>query len=188
MKREIMVVALLVVLVIGYKIGSRHDRKSTSDAMVSEVKDNMIAKGLKEEVVIKGSRLVKAKREGSEKFHVEQRQSPQITVEEEYVAPEGQVTIEIGTKGEVKVINKTKGLSLEPQAICTTNRIGLGARVAYYKRFGVSFGCTVSMTGKDIRPYICIDMRIRKIVPLIKNMGVGVMYDGDVKAVISLYL
>ncbi len=90
----------------------------------------------------------------------------------QYVPPEGKVEITQPVEGVAQVKVKRAGFTFRPavQGLAGDGlKIGLGARLVYFNRYGAGFGIT-----HEIEPYLFADRRIDDMVGLFKNTTIGV--------------
>lgn len=107
-----------------------------------------------------------------------------VTARVQYMPPEGNVQVvqpEGGAAASVKV--KRAGFTFRPAVqglIGSEPKIGLGARLMYFNRYGAGLGISHKM-----EPYLFADRRIDDLIGLFKNTTVGV-YGGPRSAGIML--
>lgn len=96
-----------------------------------------------------------------------------VTARVQYVPPEGNVQVVQQEDGEeLRVKVKRAGFTFAPgvQGLAGKElKIGLGARLIYFERYGAGMGLT-----PDLEPYLFADRRIDDLAGIFKNTTVGV--------------
>lgn len=107
-----------------------------------------------------------------------------VTAHVQYVPPEGSVQVvqpADGTAASVKV--KRAGFTFRPavQGLAGKElKIGLGARLVYFNRYGAGVGIA-----HDMEPYLFADRRVDDFIGIFKNTTIGI-YGGPRSAGIML--
>lgn len=100
-----------------------------------------------------------------------------------YLPPEGSVNVVQPLAGPATVRVKHAGFTFRPAAQGLAGKdlkIGLGARLVYFNRYGAGIGIA-----HDMEPYLFADRRVDDLVGIFKNTTVGV-YGGPRSAGIML--
>lgn len=99
------------------------------------------------------------------------RQDGTVAARVQYAPPEGSVSVVQPASGPATVRVKRAGFTFRPAAQGLAGKdlkIGLGARLVYFNRYGAGLGVT-----HEIEPYLFADRRIDDMVGLFKNTTVG---------------
>lgn len=111
------------------------------------------------------------------------RQDGTVAARVQYAPPEGSVSVVQPASGPATVRVKRAGFTFRPAAQGLAGKdlkIGLGARLVYFNRYGAGIGIA-----HDMEPYLFADRRIDDFVGIFKNTTVGV-YGGPRSAGIML--
>lgn len=107
-----------------------------------------------------------------------------VTATVQYVPPEGSVQVVQPTDGSAAVVKvKRAGFTFRPavQGIAGKDlKIGLGARLVYFNRYGAGIGIA-----HDMEPYLFADRRIDDMIGIFKNTTIGI-YGGPRSAGVML--
>ena len=107
-----------------------------------------------------------------------------VTAHVQYVPPEGSVQVVQPTDGTTATVKvKRAGFTFRPAAQGLAGKelkIGLGARLVYFNRYGGGIGIA-----HDMEPYLFADRRIDDFVGIFKNTTVGV-YGGPRTAGVTI--
>jgi hypothetical protein len=119
-----------------------------------------------------------------------------VKTENRYLPPEGKAEINTDLNGNTTISIKSRGLCFEPCVSAVTAqegiKIGIGARLAYWNRYGLSIGVNYPLDNNNSnnnipKPHVAIDRRISDIVPFMRNTTVGIVYDGKLAMVLSIF-
>lgn len=111
------------------------------------------------------------------------RQDGTVAARVQYAPPEGSVSVVQPASGPATVRVKRAGFTFRPAAQGLAGKdlkIGLGARLVYFNRYGAGIGIA-----HDMEPYLFADRRVDDLVGIFKNTTVGV-YGGPRSAGIML--
>lgn len=160
MKRLISVLALLIIaglLFSNWWRGRQIDKLSAQSGTLSDSQAAL--------VVVKDNKLTSTVRQ------------PDGTVKTEvkYVPPEGRAEVLQPTDGPTEISVKRAGLTFRPAVqglVGKELKAGLGARLAYFDRYGAGVGLD-----SDLEGYLFVDRRLDDLTGLLKNTTVG-LYGG----------
>lgn len=111
------------------------------------------------------------------------RQDGTVAARVQYAPPEGSVSVVQPASGPATVRVKHAGFTFRQAAQGLAGKdlkIGLGARLVYFNRYGAGIGIA-----HDMEPYLFADRRVDDLVGIFKNTTVGV-YGGPRSAGIML--
>lgn len=94
-----------------------------------------------------------------------------------YLPPEGSADISQNVSGDVSVKVKRAGLTFRPALFGLVGREaqpGIGARLAYFGRYGAGAGIGLSNNIEDLQPFVFVDRRIDDLVPFTHNTTFGI--------------
>ena len=100
------------------------------------------------------------------------RQDGTVAARVQYAPPEGSVSVVQPASGPATVRVKHSGFTFRPAAQGLAGKdlkIGLGARLVYFNRYGAGIGIA-----HDMEPYLFADRRVDDLVGIFKNTTVGV--------------
>ena len=100
------------------------------------------------------------------------RQDGTVAARVQYAPPEGSVSVVQPASGPANVRVKRAGFTFRPAAQGLAGKdlkIGLGARLVYFNRYGAGIGIA-----HDMEPYLFADRRVDDLVGIFKNTTVGV--------------
>lgn len=98
-----------------------------------------------------------------------------VKTEVKYVPPEGRAEVLQPTDGPAEISVKRAGLTFQPAVqglVGKDLKGGLGARLAYFDRYGAGVGLDTDLEG-----YLFVDRRLDDLTGLLKNTTVG-LYGG----------
>ena len=107
-----------------------------------------------------------------------------VTAHVQYVPPEGSVQVVQPTDGSAATVKvKRAGFTFRPAVHGLAGKdlqVGLGARLAYFNRYGAGLGISNKM-----EPYLFVDRRVDDMVGIFKNTTIGI-YGGPRSAGVML--
>ena len=157
MKKLISVLALLIIaglLFSNWHKGRQIDRLAEQSGTLS---DKQAAR-----VEIKDNKLTATVRQAD----------GTVKTEVKYVPPEGRAEVLQPTDGPSEISIKRAGLTFRPAVhglVGKELKAGLGARLAYFDRYGAGIGLD-----SDFEGYLFVDRRLDDLTGLLKNTTVGI--------------
>lgn len=157
MKRLISVLALLIIAGLLFSNWWRGRQIDKLAAQTGTLSDKQAAR-----VEMKDNKLTATVRQadGSVKTQVK------------YVPPEGHAEVLQPTDGPSEITVKRAGLTFRPAVqgfVGKELKAGLGARLAYFDRYGAGIGLD-----SDLEGYLFVDRRLDDLTGLLKNTTVGI--------------
>jgi hypothetical protein len=196
LKTLLIIVLIIIAIVLNWQLGYKQKEVDKLSA------DNgVLADNLKSQVIIEKERIVYKTRVNDPRDKVPRvngsriSETGKVKTEIKYLPPEGNAEINTDLNGNTTISIRNKGLCFEPcvSAVTTVEGVkaGLGARLAYWGRYGFGVGVNYLLddngSNNIFKPQVVIDKRISDVVPFIRNTTVGIVYDGNIGASISIY-
>ena len=160
MKRLISVLALLIIAGLLFSNWWRGRQIDKLAAQTGTLADSQSAR-----VVVKDNKLTATVRQAD----------GSVKTEVKYVPPEGRAELLSPTDGTTEISVKRVGFTFRPAVqglVGKELKAGLGARLAYFDRYGAGVGLDTDLEG-----YLFVDRRLDDLTGLLKNTTVG-LYGG----------
>ena len=160
MKKLISVLALLIIAGLLFSIWWRGRQIDKLSAQSGTLSDSQAAL-----VVVKDNKLTSTVRQ----------LDGTVKTEVKYVPPEGRAEVLQPTSGTTEISVKRVGFTFRPAVqglLGKELKAGLGARLAYFDRYGAGVGLDSDLAG-----YLFVDRRLDDLTGMLKNTTVG-LYGG----------
>ena len=160
MKKLISLIALLVIAGLLFSNWWRGRQIDKLAAQSGTLPDSQSAR-----VVVKDNKLTATVRQAD----------GTVKTQVKYVPPEGRAEVVQPTEGPAEITVKRAGFTFRPAVqglIGQELKGGLGARLAYFDRYGAGVGLDTNLEG-----YLFVDRRLDDLTGLLKNTTVG-LYGG----------